>query len=157
MWTCCTSQSIQLSATHIADVNIKIADALSVSMRIRHTEWSRAQLSVSRLFMTLTIPIIDLFASAENNKLMTYCSLIAYSQTLWIDSLSISWRGIYGYVFPPISLIPRVREKIKSEVCQILLIAPWWPLRSWFQWILKLKIRDPLPFGKVILSQGKGK
>ena len=51
---------------------------------------------------------------------------------------------MFGYAFPPISLISRVLRKIEAELCKIILIAPFWPCQPWFQRIVNLLIHPPI-------------
>ena len=56
-------------------------------------------------------------------------------------------------------LIPRVLEKVASEDCIIILIAPHWPRQSWFPLLLRLLISQPikLPEREDLLSQSQGR
>lgn len=75
---------------------------------------------------------IDLFASHLNHQLPTFCTRHAHPLAWATDSLSLNWSGLFGYAFPPISLLPRVLQKIKQESCKIILVAPLWPRQAWF-------------------------
>ncbi|XP_072016970.1 uncharacterized protein [Amphiura filiformis] len=48
-----------------------------------------------------------------------------------------------AYAFPPISLLQRVIQKIASEDCNIILIAPFWPRHLWFRPMVNLLIGTP--------------
>ena len=100
------------------------------------------------IFNVLDTPHIDLFTSHLNNQLPTFCSRHVNPQAWATDALSISWKGILGYAFPPISLLPRVLEKIDQEICKILLIAPFWPRQAWFPRLLNLLVHPPLVLPK---------
>ena len=73
----------------------------------------------------------------------TFCSRHVNHQAWATDALSISWKGILGYAFPRISLLPRVLEKIDQEICKILLITPFWPRQAWFPRLLDLLAKAP--------------
>jgi hypothetical protein len=128
-----------LQAAHIkGEANI-VADILSRGTKsIAWTEWSIHPPVVEEVFAIFGRPNIDLFASRHNHKLPTYCSWEPDSAAWAIDSLSLSWEGMWAYAYPPISLIPRVINKIRTSACRVLLVAPWWPLRPWFPGILQL-------------------
>ena len=56
-----------------------------------------------------------------------------------VDAMSMVWRKLFAYAFPPFHLIPLVLSKIKKKSkCSIILNAPLWPHRSWLSvfWIL---------------------
>ena len=60
---------------------------------------------------------------------------------------------------PPVVLIPKILIKMSEEPCRVLLIAPWWPGRSWFPRLLELLCAVPirLPDREDLLSQQKGR
>jgi hypothetical protein len=66
-----------------------------------------------------------------------------------IDAFTIPWgmrRGgeMFAYAFPPtFLLVPRTLQKIQDQDCTVILIAPFWPKRSWFPGILDLLIDRP--------------
>ena len=86
---------------------------------------------------------IDLFVSQHNNKLWTYCTWELDPGAWAVDSLSMSWECLWAYMYPPISLIPRVLNKIRTSSCRVLSIAPWWPLQPWFPGLLHLLMDIP--------------
>jgi hypothetical protein len=133
-----------LQAAHIKGEANVVADALSRGKKdIPWTEWSLSPKAVQTVFRKFGRPNIDLFASRHNNKLPTYCAWEPDPGAWAIDSLSISWEGLWAYAYPPISLIPRVLNKVRTSSCRVLLIAPWWPLRPWFPGLLHLLMDIP--------------
>ena len=100
---------------------------------------------------------MDLFASLDT----THCPLW-YSLTeapLGTDALAHSWpRDKRKYAFPPVSLIAHVLCKVREEEHQVLLVAPYWPNRTWFSELMLLTTTPPwpIPLTKDLLSQGKG-
>ncbi|KAH3865913.1 hypothetical protein DPMN_028960 [Dreissena polymorpha] len=52
-------------------------------------------------------------------------------------------------------LIPQILAKLRVSLCSIILIAPWWPRRSWFNDLLSLLYDYPrtLPHRLDLLSQ----
>ncbi len=54
--------------------------------------------------------------------------------TLGTDALACSWpRGLRKYAFPPVSLLAQTLCKVREDEEQVLLVAPYWPNRTWFQ------------------------
>ena len=57
--------------------------------------------------------------------------------------------------FPPTALLPKVVQKLQSQICRIILITPGWPTKPWF-WDLvemSLDIRRQLPPIRTLLKQ----
>ncbi len=100
---------------------------------------------------------VDLFASLE----MSHCQLF-YSLTegtLSTDALAHSWpRGLRKYAFPPVSLLAQTLCKVREEEEQILLVAPYWPTRTWFPELMLLVTAPPwqIPLRKDLLTQRRG-
>ena len=101
---------------------------------------------------------VDLFASSLNNPyLPRYCSMPhAGDPRAWkIDAFSFNWGKIRAYAFPPIAMIPLVLRKIRQDQATVLLIAPWWPKRTWFLEGVSLLMDSPrsLPIRQDLLLQ----
>ena len=80
-------------------------------------------------------------------------------QKAWaVDAMTISWKGMFNYIFPPFRLPHRILHKIREDGCKTILIAPAWPRQSWFPDLLLLSCAKPLlPLRGDLLSQFKGK
>ncbi|KAL0191950.1 hypothetical protein M9458_010246, partial [Cirrhinus mrigala] len=75
------------------------------------------------------------------------------------DALVCSWpRGLRKYAFPPVSLIAQTLCKVREDKEQILLVAPFWPNRTWFSELMLLSSIPPwcIPLSMDFLSQEKG-
>ncbi len=100
---------------------------------------------------------VDLFASLE----MSHCQLF-YSLTegtLGTDALAHSWpRGLRKYAFPPVRLLAQTLCKVREEEEQILLVAPYWPTRTWFPELMLFVTAPPwqIPLRKDLLTQRRG-
>ncbi|CAG2240950.1 unnamed protein product [Mytilus edulis] len=81
------------------------------------------------------------------------------SKIFAVDAMSLSWKGMFGYAFPPFRFLSPVLQKIAGENCKIIVIAPAWPKQSWFPDLLRLSCACPLvlPLRPDLLSQIKGK
>ena len=154
----CQSHNIRLRAAHVAGVDNKLADMLS-RQRVLHGEWMLHRTVVQTIFKQLERPLIDLFASKLNNQLPTFCSWTPQGGELTVDSLSISWKNLSAYAFPPIPLITRVLRKVREDRCRLILIAPMWPRRTWYSDLLDLLWEVPrvLPSRPDLLSQQGGR
>ena len=147
---------MHLKAAHILGALNIFADQLS-HMRVRPAECQMHKVVVQTLFQIWGTPLIDLFASKENKQTPVFCSWIPHQDALAIDALSISWEGMFAYVYPPICLIPKVLQHMEQFRCQIILIAPKWPRRHWYPDLLKFLIACPrkLPLWPDLLQQPK--
>ncbi len=100
---------------------------------------------------------VDLFASLETSHCQLFYSLT--EGTLGTDALAHSWpRGLRNYAFPPVSLLAQTLCKVREEEEQILLVAPYWPTRTWFPELMLLVTAPPwqIPLRKDLLTQRRG-
>ncbi len=75
------------------------------------------------------------------------------------DALAHSWpRALREYAFPPVSLLAQTLCKLREDEEQVLLVAPHWPIRTWFPELISLATAPPwrIPLRKDLLSQGLG-
>ena len=124
----CRDRDIQVRTSHLTGVENTLADKLSRG-RVSQGEWERVPQWANYLFKRLGRPLVDLFATAENAKLPTFCSR-GFDPRAWAtDALSFSWDGLDSYAFPPFSMI---HSKIRASMVRVLLITPLWPRFPWF-------------------------
>ncbi len=100
---------------------------------------------------------IDLFASLETSHCQLFYSLT--EGTLGTDALAHSWpQGLRKYAFPLVSLLAQTLCKVREEEEQILLVAPYWPTRTWFPELMLLVTAPPwqIPLRKDLLTQRRG-
>ena len=59
------------------------------------------------------------------------------------------------YAFPPTALLPKVVQKLQSQICRIILIAPGWPTKPWFWDLVEMSLDIPrqLPPIHTLLKQ----
>ena len=156
LWQLAIENNIELKAAHIAGrVNI-LPDQLS-RIWIRPTEWSLNDLVLNKIFQIWGKPLIDLFASAQNNKMDLFCSWEQHHLAYAVDAFTITWHRMFAYAFPPICLVPKVLQHMKQGQCQLILIAPQWPRRHWYPDLLQLCVAKPirLPIIPQLLNQPK--
>ena len=152
----CQKNKVVLSARHVPGVMNLVADQLSRSQQILHTEWSLN----TQIFRWLSLidfhPQIDLFATRFNHKLPLYVSPVPDPQALAVDALEMNWSGLLLYSFPPTALcLVVVKKFMNSQSCRMLLVAPFWETKEWLQDLLALSIRKPvaLPLERNLLKQ----
>ena len=80
-------------------------------------------------------------------------------RALTIDALSQDWQGRSMYMFPPILLLNKVIQKLRTtQTGEVILIDPWWPSQPWFPHLLQLSVDHLLRFFQycrdLLLQQG---
>ena len=135
-----------------------IADKLSRPNRIPSTEWGLNRNVANQVFSLWKVPQLDLFATRFNHLLPLFVSPVPDHRASAVDAMSMDWGNLFAYAFPPFNLIPLVLAKIRKSPCQIILIAPLWPQRSWFPLLMSLLSDLPrkLPAIPDIVSQNRG-
>ncbi len=118
-----------LRAIHIPGVFNRAADELSRAAL--PGEWRLHAQAVQLIWGRFGAAQVDLFASPETTHCQWFYSLT--EATLGTDALAHSWpRGLRKYAFPPVSLLAQTLCKIREDEEQVLLVAPYWPNRTWF-------------------------
>ena len=135
-WT--ESHSIRLLPQFIPGSLNVLADSLSRSHQLPHTEWSlhpEVFRSLSRLW-----PVqIDLFATSANRQCCLFFFPFRDPLAAGTDAFLQCWDGLQAYAFPPWSILPKVLAKLRvSPGLELTLIAPYWPQRPWFVDLLHL-------------------
>ena len=159
MWrilTWCHLNNVTLRARYVPGSLNVIADGLSRRNQIQSTEWSLSPQIFKQIFKQISkFPQVDLFATSLNKKLPTYVSPIPDPQAWAVDALNIPWENMVAHAFPPIALLPKVVQKLQSQTCRIILIAPDWPTKPWFWDLVEMSLDIPrqLPPTRTLLKQ----
>jgi hypothetical protein len=80
-------------------------------------------------------PTKDLFATTSNHKLQRFAALPGRNGVgaEVLDALSIPWTNEVPYLFPPVQLIPRVLQKLRTDaVREAVIVFPPWPSQPWW-------------------------
>ena len=152
----CAARNIQVSARHCPGRLNCVADGLSRSGTVIHTEWALHPAVFHTLTQIWFQPLIDLFASKFKAKCQTYISPVPDPQAYAVDSLSQPWDGLLAYAYPPPALLGQVLQKLKSHpTCRMILICPKWERMGWFTHLLDLLTEVPrqLPLRADLLKQ----
>ncbi len=144
-----------LRAIHIPGLLNRTADELSRAAL--PGEWRLHPQTVQLIWRRFGLAQIDLFASLETSHCQLFYSLT--DGTLGTDALAHSCpRALRKYAFPPVSLLAQTLCKVREEEEQILLVAPYWPTRTWFPELMLLVTAPPwqIPLRKDLLTQRRG-
>ncbi len=145
-----------LRAVHIPGELNRAADALSRQLTFPG-EWRLHPETIRLIWSRFGEAQVDLFASRESSHCQLYFSLT--EGTLGTDALAHSWpRALCKYAFPLVSLLAQTLCKVREDEEQVLLVAPFWPTRTWFPELILLATAPPwhIPLRKDLLSQGLG-
>ena len=153
IWFWCIDKGIDIKAIHVPGVENTLADDLSRNFN-NNVEWSlNAEVfdSLCQVFGTLSI---DLFASRLNHKLMSYVSWRPDPGAVYVDAFHMPWGGLFGYAFPPFSLLGRVLSKLEMHSATLIVVCPYWPSQPWFPHLCDLLVAHPvlLPSSRSLLS-----
>lgn len=153
----CDSLRIGLRASHLAGKDNILADALSRGY-LDNGEWELSRTWSDHIFHLFGRPSVDMFATAKNAKLPTFCSRYHDPQAWKTDALVVSWAGLSMYAFPPLGLLRRILTMLRDVEADMLLIAPCWPNQAWFPLIIEMLVDLPYKFPPAakLLSQRSG-
>ena len=137
---------IVVRAFHLKGSLNVLADRLSRPNTVLATEWTLNKSTFLNLCQLWGNPDLDLFATRVNYRLQTFVSPMRDPQAYAVDALSLDWKDMFVYAFPPPRLLPRVMQKAReTHRLKMLLVAPFWPRMPWFPSIGQGAQRDPVP------------
>ena len=95
------------------------------------------------------------FCNQTEHKTPLYVSPIPDPQAWAVDALNVPWENLVAYAYPPTALLPKVVQKLQSQMCRLLLIAPGWPSKPWFWDLVEMSLDVPrrLPQIRTLLKQ----
>ena len=151
----CAKNRVHIKARYLPGRLNALADCLSRKGNIVQTEWSLNQRVADLVFQLWGTPHIDLFATRLNRKVQIFVSPVPDPLAHASDALSLSWKGMWAYAFPPFPLILTTLRKVLEEECLVCLIAPLWAGQAWFPLLLSLVVAPPiqLPVRRDLLCQ----
>ncbi len=145
-----------LRAVHVPGELNRAADELSRQHALPG-EWRLHPEVLQLIWSRFGDAQVDLFASPDTSHCQLFFSLS--EGTLGTDALACSWpRGLRKYAFPPVSLLAQILCKVREDEEQVLLMAPYWPNRTWFPELMLLATAPPwqIPLRRDLLSQREG-
>ena len=138
------SKGVTLSAVHVQGKANILADLLSMPDTISQAEWTLVHQALTPVWERFGKPWVVLFATTYSARLPSYVPPVPDPQAWGVDALSLHWRGLDAYRFPPFTLIHRVLRKWEQEQPRLILLAPDWPAQGWYPSLLQLA-QDKLP------------
>ena len=78
------------------------------------------------------------------SQLPLFVSHVPDPSAMAVDALSMSWKTLWAYAYPPPALLRRVLEKAQRDQCELIHIATNWPQAMWFPLLLKILVQSPL-------------
>ena len=146
----CNQREIVLWARHTPGHLNVIADKLSQHIQVIQTEWSLLQEVFDPLCRRWHKPTVDLFATRFNHKLPRFVSPVPDRLAWKVDALSLQWKDLDVYAFPPTALLGQVVSKLVDHGChRLILITPGWPNMPWFWNLVSMSVQVPLSLHKV--------
>ena len=152
----CELRHLAVQAFHVAGKDNVIADYHS-RFHTDASDWRLDPLVFKKL-QSVWEAKVDLFAANWNKQLDCFVSWKHQPDSLAIDALSLNWRWMRGYLFPPFCLIARCLSKILRDEADVTLVVPYWPTQPWFPMALELVCDVPrmLPLNGRLLTGPRG-
>ncbi len=97
----------------------------------RPGEWSLHPEVVKQIWRVFGQAQVDLFATHQTSHCPLWYSL-THPAPLGLDAMVQTWPRLRLYAFPPIILLPGVLERVRRDGVRLLLVAPFWPGRVWY-------------------------
>ena len=145
IWDFASSKGIWLSITHIPGKINTESDFGSRHFN-SNLKWTLPQStydSITHHYRAYGPVITDLFASRLNFKVVPYVSYGPDPYCCHVDCFTMTWKSPYVfYAYPPFSVIPKVLQKIQQDMCQVLVVFPFWPTQLWFPTLMNLLVSD---------------
>lgn len=132
----CARHNIILRARWIS-THINPADG--PSRQFDKHAWSLSTTAFELIRQRLGSPVVDLFASADNHLLPTFCTFHPCPQALATDAFTLDWSLFpLSIAVPPFHVVQRVLQHIVECASRTIVVVPYWPSRPWFNDLLRL-------------------
>ena len=110
----CSEFQIQLLVRDIPGHLNVLADTQSRSIAPVNTEWELLSVTFNAIRLLRGRPHLDHFAMSLNHKLNTFVSPVPDPLAYAVDAMSISWKGMFAYAFPPFSFLSQVLQSMSN-------------------------------------------
>ena len=96
-------------------------------------------------------PTLDVFASRWSARLPRYMTWEHDQGAVARDALMAKWDRV-SYLFPPVPLMLRVLQMLRSQKIEALLVCPKWPTSLWWPLVEMMMVAPPLPLPALTLA-----
>ena len=153
--TWCNLNNITLGASHIPRSLNVIVDDLSRRNQIQPTRVVLIPQIFKQVSKIWESPQVDLFVTSLNTKLPLFISPILDPQAWTVYARNIPRENLVAYAFPPTALLPKVVQKLQSQMCRKILITQGWPTKPLFWDLVEMSLDVPrlLPQTQTSLKQ----
>ena len=138
------TQGSWVTARHLPGVLNVEADAASREFNMR-MEWMLRKDVFQDIAHHFYVPEVDLFASRLNHQLPLYVSRLPDPGASAVDAFQQDWGHWKSFIHPPVVLLPRILQKVRSDKATALLVAPDWPGQPWYAQIKLMLTGTPYP------------
>ena len=123
----CLQSRIRLFPVWIPRTENSVADELSrCTLEVDCDDWQLQPFWFDYLDAVWGPHTVDRFADDKNAHLASFNSKVFCPGTSGVDAFRFSWVGQNNWLCPPISLILRVLEKVRTDRATATLVVPWW-------------------------------
>lgn len=152
----CEERCVVLKAFHLPGKENIVADYHS-RFHADSSDW-KLDIGVFAKLQAIWPSSVDLFAASWNKQLDCFVSWRNQPDCLALDALSLNWRRMRGYLFPPFCLVSRCLAKIRRDKALVTLVTPLWPTQPWFPLAVELVCDVPrlLPQNSRLLTGPRG-
>ena len=147
LWSFLLTQGSCVTARHLPGVLNVEADAASRVFNMR-TEWMLRKDVFLDIAHHFYVPEIDLFVSRLNHQLPLYVSRLPDPSAAAVDAFQQDWSQWKSFIHPPVVLLSRILQKVRSDKATALLVAPDWPGQPWYAQIQLMLTGTPYPLPK---------
>lgn len=145
IWQWCEKRNLIIFASYINTKENTEADQESRKLNLE-TEWELNDRAFRKIISEFESPVVDLFASRNNNKCTRFVSWLRDPEAWAVDAFTLNWSRFFFYAFPPFALILRVLQKIIDDKAEGILIVPNWTSQPWYPTFCSLLSKPPLLF-----------
>ena len=150
IWKLALDRNLTIHAKYIPSAENKVADLFSRKTLVKGSTWKLQRTVFNRIAQKWGMPVIDLFASRDNNQVERFLTWRPDPLAVGTDAMQWNWdKEHLVYAFLHVSMIWKVLQKLKKHRrTTMILIAPAWITRHWYPIPLSLLIERPIPLGK---------
>ena len=143
IWSHLIDNNINLTVEHIAGKDNIQADWESRNQK-DSSEWKLDPSIFQALCQIWGFPTVDLFASRISHQLENYYAWKPDPYSQATDAMQQDWTNLFGYAFPPFSMVGKVIRKMINQQSELIMITPLWQSQSWYPLLLQTTTANPI-------------